>query len=102
MFAEFLASSDDAVILRRFDELHARVLLYMQDHIVEREDRLRELDRLTRLGTHKYMNRSLRYDASTTEWQHEGTLILETPKKELDEYGTHYRTLETEIEDDDK
>jgi hypothetical protein len=44
-FTTWLAASEDNVVVRRFDIVHGRVLLYMQDHIVEKESQLRELDR---------------------------------------------------------
>jgi hypothetical protein len=42
--ATWMASSTDFFILRRFDYLNARVLLTLQDRIVEKEERLKELD----------------------------------------------------------
>lgn len=44
-FVSHLVQSDD-VILRRFDHLHVRLLLYLQDQIVQLETELAELDQL--------------------------------------------------------
>jgi hypothetical protein len=43
-FSAWLASSEDAVILRRFNRLHARVILHMQWKITWYEDYLEALD----------------------------------------------------------
>ncbi len=39
-----MASDDDFVVLRKFDQLHIRVLLTMQDNLAELEEQLRNLD----------------------------------------------------------
>ncbi|GAB1310727.1 hypothetical protein MFIFM68171_00937 [Madurella fahalii] len=43
-FAAYLSSDGDTFILRRFDRLHARVLLTLQDNLVELEEELDDLD----------------------------------------------------------
>lgn len=47
-FAEWMASADDFMVLRRFSKLNARVLLMMQDEIVQKEEELDQLDAETR------------------------------------------------------
>ena len=44
-FSKWAASSEDALIIRRFNTLNARVLLFMQDEIVRIESDLEELDK---------------------------------------------------------
>ena len=43
---KWAASDDDFFVLRRFGEVSARVLLRLQDQIVELEERLREIDKM--------------------------------------------------------
>jgi hypothetical protein len=43
-FSTFVASDNDFFFLRRFGTLHARVLLSLQDQLVELEQRLKDLD----------------------------------------------------------
>ncbi|GAB1311867.1 hypothetical protein MFIFM68171_02077 [Madurella fahalii] len=43
-FTAFLSSDDDFFVLRRFDQLHARVLLVLQDNLVKIEEDIDELD----------------------------------------------------------
>lgn len=43
-FSEWMDLSDDFFMLRRFGPLNARVLLYMQDHIVRKEQELQSID----------------------------------------------------------
>ncbi|KAF2281537.1 uncharacterized protein EI97DRAFT_463847 [Westerdykella ornata] len=45
-YSSFLASDDNFLVFRRFGDLNARVLLYLQDQIVRLEERLEELDTL--------------------------------------------------------
>ena len=47
-FARWMASTNDFFILRRFGALNARVLLLMQDRIVQKEKRLLEIDQQVR------------------------------------------------------
>ena len=43
-FASFLASDDELLIFRRFDELNARNLLHLQSELLHLEAQLREFD----------------------------------------------------------
>ena len=43
---KWAASDDDFFVLRRFGEVSARVLLRLQDQIVELEERLRSTDQM--------------------------------------------------------
>lgn len=43
-FATWMASADDFMVLRRFSRLNARVLLLMQDRIVQKEEELDRMD----------------------------------------------------------
>jgi hypothetical protein len=91
-FATWLAASEDNMILRRFDILHGRVLLYMQDHIVEKEIQLRELDRSCTAGNSPLVhNGSFRSDLSpaAVENARKRIGILEELKVLLKEYGKH-------------
>lgn len=40
----WMASDDDFFVVRRFGTIGARVMLYMQDQVVELEERLRKVD----------------------------------------------------------
>lgn len=44
-FAYFIARDGDAAIYRKFDQLSARSLLYLQSELHELEGKLRQLDR---------------------------------------------------------
>ena len=46
LFTRWLASSEDCMVLRRFDQLHARVLLRKQDKIVRCEERINQIDKM--------------------------------------------------------
>jgi len=43
-FSEWMASSDDFMLFRRFGQLNARVLLLLQDRIVQMEEKLSKID----------------------------------------------------------
>ncbi|RYP01377.1 hypothetical protein DL766_004452 [Monosporascus sp. MC13-8B] len=43
-FSQFVSSDDDFIALRRFDRLHSRVLLTLQDHVAQLEESLDSLD----------------------------------------------------------
>ncbi|RYO83118.1 hypothetical protein DL762_006286 [Monosporascus cannonballus] len=43
-FSQFVSSDDDFIALRRFDRLHSRVLLTLQDHVAQLEENLDSLD----------------------------------------------------------
>jgi hypothetical protein len=42
-FSRWMASDDDFFVIRRFQSLNAEVILYMQDRIVQIEERLQEI-----------------------------------------------------------
>ena len=44
-FSEWMASDDDFFIIRRFGTVNARVILWMQNQVVEKERQLAELDK---------------------------------------------------------
>lgn len=59
---DFIASADNVLVIRRFDSVHARVILQLQDEISQKEEELGRLDERTRraiesrrdLGTMRY------------------------------------------------
>ena len=57
---KWAASDDDFFVLRRFGEVSARVLLRMQDQIVDLEERLRSTDQ--RCIKDRKDNSTFRYD----------------------------------------
>lgn len=61
-FATWGASSKDAFVLRRFNALHARVILSMQDQIVRKEDELQSLDRWCTTRPDDIDNGTFRHD----------------------------------------
>lgn len=62
-YAEFLASDKSALIFRRFGTLNARVLLLLQDQIVQLEERLSQLDtQHSRQSAQDIHNGSFRHD----------------------------------------
>lgn len=61
-FATWGASSKDAFVLRRFNAVHTRVILYMQDQIVRKEEELEALDRRCRTRPDDVDNGTFRYD----------------------------------------
>ena len=61
-FATWGASSKDAFVLRRFNAMHARVILFMQDQIVRKEEELETLDRWCRTRPDDVDNGTFRHD----------------------------------------
>ncbi|EQB56010.1 hypothetical protein CGLO_04001 [Colletotrichum gloeosporioides Cg-14] len=62
-FAKFSALSDDYFALRRFDELHNRTLLALQDRLTDLEEKLNSLDgRLSQRQNPDVDNGSFRKD----------------------------------------
>lgn len=59
-----MGSSNEGVVLRRFDELHARTFLKMQDDIVRLEEELHEIDQKHMVINESdvYVNGSFRHD----------------------------------------
>lgn len=43
-FAELMAFDPELLVLRRFDELHTRALLFKQDQVSQLEEELKDLD----------------------------------------------------------
>ena len=91
-FAEFMKSSQDFFLLRRFDKLNARVLLAMQDEIAKLEEDLEKIDHdrmmadVNKLAIENGMNGSLRMDFSS---QRQG--LLKQIKPLLKEYSMSAR-----------
>ena len=80
-FTTWLGSSDEAVVIRRFNKINARVIMYMQHEIGKKEERLDYLD-----------NKSEEVDSKhngSFELEHipERTQILESLKHDLKEYS---------------
>ncbi|RYP67158.1 hypothetical protein DL771_007386 [Monosporascus sp. 5C6A] len=64
-FSQFVSSDDDFIALRRFDRLHSRVLLTLQDHVVQLEESLDILDHsLSGKRTEDIDNGTVRHDQS--------------------------------------
>ena len=77
-----MASDDDFVILRRFDLLHMRMLLTLQDHLAVLEADLRAMDqRLSSRAAPDIHNGSIRHD------QPERVAILNRIQSKMTEYG---------------
>src|SRR5256885_335977 len=53
-FSTFVASDNDFFFLRRFGTLHARVLLSLQDQLVELEQRLKDLEKSHRFRLSRF------------------------------------------------
>jgi hypothetical protein len=65
-FSRFISSDNDFFILRRFSTITARVLLALQDEIVELECKLADLDEsLSRMDAPHVHNGSFRQESST-------------------------------------
>lgn len=88
MFTQWMASDKEGIILRRFDQLHARVLLRMQDNIVRQEERLSILDRgrMNPADPTRYNNGSFREDEFPTG-SRERLDILDDVEERLLRYG---------------
>lgn len=66
-YSDYIASDLDYLILRRFDTLHIRVLLMLQDEIVELEGQLAEVDKSLAAKDHiDIHNGSFREETSET------------------------------------
>lgn len=77
-FCKFLASDDDFLILRRFGNLSIRVLLALQDELVDLEGQLETIENtLARFDAPDAHNGSFRQE--TVECRHE--LIREIDRK---------------------
>lgn len=79
-----MSTDDDFFAIRRFDRLHCRVLLTLQDHLVKLEDELDLLDgRLSEPAAKDVNNGSVRSD------QPERVELLEKTAKKLSAYGLY-------------
>ncbi|KAK3370023.1 hypothetical protein B0H63DRAFT_305759 [Podospora didyma] len=80
-FVRFAASDDDFITLRRFDELHTRILLSLQDNLSELEAQLKEIDdRLSRRDAPDTDNGCIRKD------QAERLNLIASIHKKIDQY----------------
>lgn len=85
-FSEWAASDDDFFVLRRFKNLNTRVLLRMQDHIVQLERDLRKLDKEhSRVEAVDVNNGTFRYDTVDGRKQ-----ILGRVQEKLKEYSQFF------------
>lgn len=81
-FASYLASSDDAFVLRRFDNLHCRILLRLQDQLTEHEEELNLIDaEFSEKSAKDVDNGSFRND------QKKRRDVLEAILAKLEQYG---------------
>lgn len=80
---KWIASDDDFFVLRRIGELGARVLLRMQDRIVELEVHLQRLDQTCRENGSS--NGTFRYDPS---WERQR--LLDELTSRLEQYRRCY------------
>ena len=89
-----MSSDDDFIALRRFDRLHCRILLRLQDQASELESRLDSVDvRLSKRSSPDIDNGCVRSD---TEERKE---LLEQAHKKLSEYGGLNHTISREMMD---
>lgn len=81
-FARYVSSDDDFLALRRFDRVHCRLLLVLQDQVSDLETQLDEVDtRLSKRSAPDVDNGSVRTDTK------ERKDLLEQLHKKLSEYG---------------
>lgn len=71
-FSTWMASEDDFFIIRRFQNLNARTILWMQDRIVQIEDRIKEIDKEVEDAemSKQLRNNSLRWDKHNMPERH--------------------------------
>ncbi|KAI9878915.1 MAG: hypothetical protein M1830_010163 [Pleopsidium flavum] len=81
-FSTWSASSKDAFVFRRFNAVHARVILYMQDQIVKKENELAYLDRCCLTCPDDIDNGTFRYDIEPRR-----NILLEDLRLRLKEYS---------------
>ena len=87
-FATWGASSKDAFVLRRFNAVHARVILYMQDQIVRKEEELQSLDRWCTTRPDDIDNGTFRHDIEPRR-----NAVLEDLRVRLKEYSKQPRPM---------
>ncbi|KAF2179659.1 hypothetical protein K469DRAFT_716169 [Zopfia rhizophila CBS 207.26] len=94
-FAEWAASESDFFVLRRFGALNMRVILKLQDDILQLEEELESLDETNRISDDLNMNNgSFRYDPDARRVN-----IIERSYTKLKEYSA-YLSLITFIDSD--
>lgn len=81
-FAIWSASSKDALVLRRFNAAHARVILFMQDQIAQKEEELESLDRYCVTRPDNIDNGTFRYDMEPRRYA-----LLDDLRVRLKEYS---------------
>lgn len=91
-FSRWMASDDDFFVFRRFDTLNARTILWIQDRITRKEERLRMIqkgieDAPEALG---YRNDSFRYDIVACK---ERDVLMGELSHLLHQYSQHYPDL---------
>lgn len=84
-FATWSASSKDAFVVRRFNTAHARVILYMQHKIAQKESELAELDRRCITRPDDVDNGTFRYDIEPRR-----NALLDDLRVQLKEYSRSY------------
>lgn len=84
-FCRFMASGDDFFIIRRFQDLNARTILWMQDRIVQFEEDLKRIDQMVEDAdlSHNLRNDSFRWDRTWVPERH-------TRMEELSSLLHHY------------
>ncbi|KAI9641351.1 hypothetical protein NHQ30_010153 [Ciborinia camelliae] len=81
IYAEFTASDSELFIIRRFNNLNARVILGLQDEICVMEEKLHAIDRRCKEGNEDIWNGSFRGDT-----QQDRKILLQNIKERLKEY----------------
>ncbi|KAK8044179.1 hypothetical protein PG993_004203 [Apiospora rasikravindrae] len=82
-FARYLSLTDEYFVLRRYDLLHCRILVTLQQRIAILEERLDELDEKLSRQTPDVHNGTVRND------QPERQLLVEEIARELKSYGNY-------------
>jgi hypothetical protein len=84
--SKWMASEDDFFVFRRFESLNAGVILWMQDRIVQIEERLEEIHKMIEdsPSDHNLKNCSFRWDA---QYQSERTRLMEELSAILHHYS---------------
>lgn len=91
-FSAFLASDDDAFVIRKFGTLHVRAILILQDEIVQLEERLAVIDNecanqpVSEADAYLHHNGSFRADKL---WHEERYRIVHQLASVLEKYGKH-------------
>ncbi|KAM7207185.1 hypothetical protein V8F20_002451 [Naviculisporaceae sp. PSN 640] len=92
-FARYISSGDDFLALRRFDRVHSRLLLMLQDQVVELESELDAIDaRLSKRTAPDLDNGSIRNDVQE---RREVLEKLHRRVREYDDLLCQYTTLKS-------